>query len=63
MVRSGNYYLFETDSEEEEEEEDKNEEEQPKKSTFQVRSNVGNNPFTTVLHCENIDFCPVTTFE
>uniref|UniRef100_A0A673Y0J8 Piezo type mechanosensitive ion channel component 2 n=1 Tax=Salmo trutta TaxID=8032 RepID=A0A673Y0J8_SALTR len=38
--RSGNYYLFETDSEEEEEEEDKNEEEQPKKSTFQVRSNT-----------------------
>ncbi|XP_031651167.1 piezo-type mechanosensitive ion channel component 2 [Oncorhynchus kisutch] len=34
MVRSGNYYLFETDSEEEEEE-DKNEEEQPKKSAFQ----------------------------
>ncbi|XP_056594418.1 piezo-type mechanosensitive ion channel component 2 isoform X1 [Triplophysa dalaica] len=35
MVRSGNYYLFETDSEEEEEEEDKNHEEPPKKSAFQ----------------------------
>uniref|UniRef100_A0A6Q2Y0Q1 Piezo-type mechanosensitive ion channel component n=1 Tax=Esox lucius TaxID=8010 RepID=A0A6Q2Y0Q1_ESOLU len=35
MVRSGNYYLFETDSEEEEEEEDKKEAEQPKKSAFQ----------------------------
>ncbi|XP_062847263.1 piezo-type mechanosensitive ion channel component 2 [Trichomycterus rosablanca] len=34
MVRSGNYYLFETDSEEEEEEE-KKEEEPPKKSAFQ----------------------------
>uniref|UniRef100_A0A8C8K7C7 Piezo-type mechanosensitive ion channel component n=1 Tax=Oncorhynchus tshawytscha TaxID=74940 RepID=A0A8C8K7C7_ONCTS len=36
MVRSGNYYLFETDSEEEEEEEDKKEEEPPKKSAFQL---------------------------
>lgn len=36
MVRSGNYYLFETDSEEEEEEEEKKEEEPPKKSAFQV---------------------------
>uniref|UniRef100_A0A8C7L0D5 Piezo type mechanosensitive ion channel component 2 n=1 Tax=Oncorhynchus kisutch TaxID=8019 RepID=A0A8C7L0D5_ONCKI len=35
MVRSGNYYLFETDSEEEEEEEDRKEEEPPKKSAFQ----------------------------
>ncbi|XP_035271932.1 piezo-type mechanosensitive ion channel component 2-like [Anguilla anguilla] len=35
MVRSGDYYLFETDSEEEEEEEDKKEEELPKKSAFQ----------------------------
>ncbi|KAM6918193.1 piezo-type mechanosensitive ion channel component 2 [Xenentodon cancila] len=35
MVRSGDYYLFETDSEEEEEEEDKKEEEPPKKSAFQ----------------------------
>ncbi|KAL1006396.1 hypothetical protein UPYG_G00071860 [Umbra pygmaea] len=35
MVRSGNYYLFETDSEEEEEDEDKKEAEQPKKSAFQ----------------------------
>ncbi|XP_053350077.1 piezo-type mechanosensitive ion channel component 2 isoform X2 [Clarias gariepinus] len=35
MVRSGNYYLFETDSEEEEEDEEKKEEEPPKKSAFQ----------------------------
>uniref|UniRef100_A0A4W4EV46 Piezo-type mechanosensitive ion channel component n=1 Tax=Electrophorus electricus TaxID=8005 RepID=A0A4W4EV46_ELEEL len=35
MVRSGNYYLFETDSEEEEEEEEKKEDEPPKKSAFQ----------------------------
>ncbi|MED6260301.1 hypothetical protein ATANTOWER_011977, partial [Ataeniobius toweri] len=35
MVRSGDYYLFETDSEEEEEEEDKKDEEPPKKSAFQ----------------------------
>uniref|UniRef100_U3JV87 Piezo type mechanosensitive ion channel component 2 n=1 Tax=Ficedula albicollis TaxID=59894 RepID=U3JV87_FICAL len=35
MVRSGNYYLFETDSEEEEEEEKKEEEEPRKKSAFQ----------------------------
>ncbi|XP_047666735.1 piezo-type mechanosensitive ion channel component 2 isoform X3 [Tachysurus fulvidraco] len=35
MVRSGNYYLFETDSEEEEEEEEKKEEDPPKKSAFQ----------------------------
>ncbi|XP_006897074.1 PREDICTED: piezo-type mechanosensitive ion channel component 2-like [Elephantulus edwardii] len=36
MVRSGDYYLFETDSEEEEEEELKKEEEEtPKKSAFQ----------------------------
>uniref|UniRef100_A0A3B4DJB2 Piezo-type mechanosensitive ion channel component n=1 Tax=Pygocentrus nattereri TaxID=42514 RepID=A0A3B4DJB2_PYGNA len=35
MVRSGNYYLFETDSEEEEEEDDKKEEEPPKRSAFQ----------------------------
>uniref|UniRef100_A0A8C9RRS0 Piezo-type mechanosensitive ion channel component 2a, tandem duplicate 2 n=1 Tax=Scleropages formosus TaxID=113540 RepID=A0A8C9RRS0_SCLFO len=37
MVRSGDYYLFETDSEEEEEEEERKEEEPPKKSAFQVR--------------------------
>lgn len=36
VVRSGNYYLFETDSEEEEEDEEKKEEEPPKKSAFQV---------------------------
>ncbi|XP_072296798.1 piezo-type mechanosensitive ion channel component 2 [Eucyclogobius newberryi] len=35
MVRSGDYYLFETDSEEEEEEEDKRDEELPRKSAFQ----------------------------
>ncbi|KAL4623589.1 piezo-type mechanosensitive ion channel component 2 isoform X1 [Arapaima gigas] len=36
MVRSGDYYLFETDSEdEEEEEEEKKQEEPPKKSAFQ----------------------------
>lgn len=44
VVRSGDYYLFETDSEEEEEEEKKQEEEKkkkeeelPEKSAFQVR--------------------------
>lgn len=36
VVRSGDYYLFETDSEEEEEEEEKKDEEPPKKSAFQV---------------------------
>lgn len=36
VVRSGNYYLFETDSEEEEEEDKKEEEEPRKKSAFQV---------------------------
>ncbi|XP_043089484.1 piezo-type mechanosensitive ion channel component 2 isoform X2 [Puntigrus tetrazona] len=35
MVRSGDYYLFETDSEEEEEEEEKKDEEAPKRSAFQ----------------------------
>ncbi|XP_013907037.1 PREDICTED: piezo-type mechanosensitive ion channel component 2, partial [Thamnophis sirtalis] len=35
MVRSGDYYLFESDSEEEEEEEGKEEEEPPKRSAFQ----------------------------
>ncbi|XP_067291682.1 piezo-type mechanosensitive ion channel component 2 isoform X2 [Pseudorasbora parva] len=35
MVRSGNYYLFETDSEEEEEEEDKKDDDPPKRSAFQ----------------------------
>ncbi|XP_061879241.1 piezo-type mechanosensitive ion channel component 2 isoform X2 [Entelurus aequoreus] len=35
MVRSGEYYLFETDSEEEDEEEEQKEEELPKKSAFQ----------------------------
>lgn len=37
MVRSGDYYLFETDSEEEEEEK---EEELPQKSAFQVRVSI-----------------------
>lgn len=36
VVRSGDYYLFETDSEEEEEEEDKKDEDPPRKSAFQV---------------------------
>lgn len=36
MVRSGDYYLFETDSEDEEEEEEKKDDEPPKKSAFQV---------------------------
>ncbi|XP_072220008.1 piezo-type mechanosensitive ion channel component 2 [Leuresthes tenuis] len=35
MVRSGDYYLFETDSEEEEDEEEKKDDEPPKKSAFQ----------------------------
>ncbi|KAK9980260.1 hypothetical protein ABG768_013637 [Culter alburnus] len=34
MVRSGDYYLFETDSEEEEEEDEKKDEEPPKRSAF-----------------------------
>lgn len=36
MVRSGDYYLFETDSEEEEEDEEKKDDDSPKKSAFQV---------------------------
>lgn len=45
MVRSGDYYLFETDSEEEEEEDKKQEKENKKedlreKSAFQVRFKV-----------------------
>ncbi|KAJ8272895.1 hypothetical protein GJAV_G00094700 [Gymnothorax javanicus] len=35
MVRSGEYYLFESDSEEEEEEEEKKDDEGPKRSAFQ----------------------------
>ncbi|KAM9791110.1 piezo-type mechanosensitive ion channel component 2 isoform 5-T6 [Syngnathus typhle] len=35
MVRSGEYYLFETDSEEEEEEDDMKDEEPPRRSAFQ----------------------------
>ncbi|XP_060762172.1 piezo-type mechanosensitive ion channel component 2 isoform X2 [Neoarius graeffei] len=35
MVRSGDYYLFETDSEEEDEEEEKKDDDPPKKSAFQ----------------------------
>lgn len=38
VVRSGDYYLFETDSEEEEEEEEKKDDESQKKSAFQVTS-------------------------
>lgn len=42
MVRSGDYYLFETDSEEEEEEELKKEDEEPpRKSAFQVIRGMG----------------------
>jgi hypothetical protein len=42
VVRSGDYYLFETDSEEEEEEELKKEDEElPRKSAFQVITGVG----------------------
>lgn len=42
MVRSGDYYLFETDSEEEEEEELKKEDEEPpRKSAFQVMMGFG----------------------
>lgn len=36
VVRSGDYYLFETDSEEEEEEDAEKEYEVPQKSAFQV---------------------------
>lgn len=36
VVRSGDYYLFETDSEEEEDEEEKKEDDLQKKSAFQV---------------------------
>lgn len=41
VVRSGDYYLFETDSEEEEEEEEKKDDELPKKSAFQVTLDCG----------------------
>lgn len=41
MVRSGDYYLFETDSEEEEEEEEKKDDESQRKSAFQVTSSCG----------------------
>lgn len=42
MVRSGDYYLFETDSEEEEEEELKKEDEEPpRRSAFQVIMGLG----------------------
>lgn len=37
MVRSGDYYLFETDSEEEDDDDEKKEDEVPKRSAFQVR--------------------------
>lgn len=36
MVRSGDYYLFETDSEEEEDDDNKDDDELRKKSAFQV---------------------------
>uniref|UniRef100_A0A9J7X3X7 Piezo-type mechanosensitive ion channel component n=1 Tax=Cyprinus carpio carpio TaxID=630221 RepID=A0A9J7X3X7_CYPCA len=51
VVRSGHYYLFETDSEEEEEDEDKKDEEPPKRSAFQV-----NIPETSVLYCMRTHF-------
>lgn len=41
MVRSGDYYLFETDSEEEEEDEEKKDDDSPKKSAFQVTFKPG----------------------
>lgn len=41
MVRSGDYYLFETDSEEEEEDEEKKDDDSPKKSAFQVKFKPG----------------------
>lgn len=41
VVRSGDYYLFETDSEEEEEEEEKKDDELQKRSAFQVTSSCG----------------------
>lgn len=41
VVRSGDYYLFETDSEEEEEEEEEKNDEEPNKSAFQVTSTRG----------------------
>lgn len=50
MVRSGDYYLFETDSEEEEEEEEKKDDELPKKSAFQVTSSSGS--FLHQFQCE-----------
>ena len=50
VVRSGDYYLFETDSEEEEEEEEKKEEEPPKKSAFMVSSWTD----SPLLLCQNM---------
>lgn len=51
MVRSGDYYLFETDSEEEEEEEEKmveeKEEEANEKSAFQVSEGAAAPPLVT----------------
>lgn len=45
MVRSGDYYLFETDSEEEEEEEEEKKDEEPaKKSAFQVTGVLNSTP-------------------
>uniref|UniRef100_A0AAR2KUQ8 Piezo-type mechanosensitive ion channel component n=1 Tax=Pygocentrus nattereri TaxID=42514 RepID=A0AAR2KUQ8_PYGNA len=68
LVRSGNYYLFETDSEEEEEEDDKKEEEPPKRSAFQV-SHMTHSTFVTfffvcfsevyllILACKQCNHC------
>lgn len=50
VVRSGDYYLFETDSEEEEEEEEKKEDDPQKKSAFQVTAG-----FQT-SHCLQLEF-------
>ena len=55
VVRSGNYYLFESDSEEEEEEEEeKKEEKQPKKSAFQVCYTHTSNTLNFFREKENI---------
>ena len=51
VVRSGDYYLFETDSEDSEEEEEKGEDEPPKKSTFQVSTK------TSKQYCVGTPIC------
>lgn len=54
VVRSGDYYLFETDSEEEEEEEEKKEDDPQKKSAFQVTAGI------QTTHRFLLDFCIVS---